>query len=177
MIGSVQDWAKRHQISRQAAYKRLRSHGIPIKDGKVDFETADARWDQGVNALQQARSRGRAAAPRQNQATQRGARRKKSADTTPSSLADAQLQRELIRIEKDDLELQARKGKLVDAEQVAAETERRFREDAEALLAWPARVSAEMAAELGVGNRQLRDVLAKYVRQFMRERSMVAVPA
>ncbi|MCC6860866.1 MAG: hypothetical protein IT158_20025 [Bryobacterales bacterium] len=39
---------------------------------------------------------------------------------------------------------------LVNAEAVASATEARFRADAEALLNWPASISAEMAAEHGL---------------------------
>jgi hypothetical protein len=64
-----------------------------------------------------------------------------------------------------------REKKLVPSDVVESAVEGRFREDAEALLNWPSRVSAEMAAELGVEDRLMAVVLEKYVRDFMELRS------
>jgi hypothetical protein len=38
---SIADWATRHSMSRQAAYKAVRRCGIPVSDGLVDPLVAD----------------------------------------------------------------------------------------------------------------------------------------
>lgn len=119
MIGSVQEWARRHSISRQAAYKRLRSHGIPIKNGKVDFDAADAKWGQSVNPLQQARSLGRArTVPPIGRPSQPTTFPANAGISQLSTLAAAQLRRELIRIELEALELGRQKGNLLSTGEV-----------------------------------------------------------
>lgn len=74
-----------------------------------------------------------------------------------------------------ELQLKERRGELVDAEQIAAETEARFRADAEALLNWPASIAPEFAAELGIDERRAYELLNRGIHKFMRERSMVGI--
>jgi hypothetical protein len=70
-----------------------------------------------------------------------------------------------------ELDLQEREGKLVDAATVYDAVFRRFREERDALLNWPARVSALIAAEVGVEAGVLLVALEKHVREFLAGRS------
>lgn len=74
---------------------------------------------------------------------------------------------------RQKLDNDEREKKLVRAEEVESATEARFRAEAQALLNWPARTHAEMAAELGVDARLLLVTLERYVEKFMQERSSV----
>ena len=58
---------------------------------------------------------------------------------------------------------------------MTSETEARIRQDSDALLNWPARVAADIAAAVGVEERIMHRVLDQCVRTFMRERSMLPV--
>ncbi len=75
------------------------------------------------------------------------------------------------RIRRMQLENKARTGELVNKMELMGLLEKRIRRDAEAILNWPAQVSAMMAADLGVDDRQMYTVLMKYVKEFMRSRS------
>lgn len=174
MIGSVAEWAKRHGISRQAAYKRLKAHGISITSlGKVDFERADGIWAASMNLLQQQRGAG----AKQSRTPMPSPSAPPVSDHQPAtsvpSLALSQARREALRVKREAIELAKLQGELVAANEIESQVEARFRADSEALLNWPMRVSAEMAAELGIAERRCRDVLRKFVRQFMVERSML----
>lgn len=93
----------------------------------------------------------------------------------PEHLSD-QLLRARIKREKEEgrlkeLERKRREGELVDAEEVRDEQVRRATEEREALLNWPPRIAAQMAAELQIEDSRLLPVLRKYVRQHLAERS------
>lgn len=113
MIGSVADWAKRHGITRQAAYKRLKVHGIPfVGDGRIDFDRADVIFSMSVNPLQQQRGKGvPSSVPVLESPTGPGA-------GTISPLALAQHQREMIRLERERLKLDTEKGLVVQVTQI-----------------------------------------------------------
>lgn len=52
-IGSVEEWAKKEGITRQAAYKRIREHNIPLTNGKLNFDLADKIWQATMNPIKQ----------------------------------------------------------------------------------------------------------------------------
>jgi len=97
-------------------------------------------------------------------------------DELPRSHLPDQLLRARIKKEREDglikeMERKKRQGELVDAEEVRAATQARAVAEREALLAWPRRVSADMAVDLGVEERLLLQVQQKYIREFLAERS------
>lgn len=97
-------------------------------------------------------------------------------DELPRSTLPDQLLRARIKKEREDglireMERKKRQGELVDAEEVRSASQARAVAEREALLAWPRRVSADMAVELGVEERLLLQVQQKYIREFLAERS------
>jgi len=97
-------------------------------------------------------------------------------DEFPRSHLPDLLLRARIKKEQEDgrikeLERKKREGDLVDADEVRSATQARAVAEREALLAWPRRVSADMAVELGVEERVLLQVQQKYIREFLAERS------
>jgi hypothetical protein len=171
VLVSVAEWAKAEGISHQAANKRIRVHGIPKHGGKVDPDEARRIFEGTKDVRQQERG----AKPK---------RREEEPLDIPGAVADTgiagrrpeiQTALDAVKLKREKLRLKQLEGSLVDADEISSATEARFRGDAEALLNWPARVSAEIAAELGTDERLTHAALDKYVRQFMRERSMVPV--
>jgi len=156
---SVADWAANERITPQAANKRIREHGIPRRKGKIDPDEASRIFEATKDARQQERS------------TNQGDGSRRPGRPEIQTALDA------VKLKREQIRLRQLEGSLVDAEKIASEIEARFRSDAEALLNWPARVAAEMAAELGVDERLTHAALDKHVRQFMSERSMVSLPA
>jgi len=93
------------------------------------------------------------------------------------SANEARRRKEVALAGLRELQLKEKEKSLIDAEQAEAEYEKRTRDDAEALLNWPARIATDMAADLGVDARKFQEVLDRHIRIFMRERSMVGVGA
>lgn len=158
-------------ISPQAYNKRLRKLGIKAQGGTVDAAEVKRRFEGGKNILQQ--QRGTAAKRKTAPAPVAGKRQRGGG--LVGQMPALQAAREAVRLKSDQIKLKQLEGSLIDAEEAEAEFERRTRDDAEALLNWPGRVSAEMAAELGIDERKLHALLDTQIRVFMRERSMVAL--
>lgn len=89
----------------------------------------------------------------------------------PDALLRARIKTEREKGMHAELERKRKQGELVDAEEVRSASQSRAVAEREALLAWPRRVSADMAVELGVEERLLLQVQQKYIREFLAERS------
>jgi len=170
VLVSVTEWAASENITPQAANKRIRTHGIPRHSGKIDPDEARRIFEQTKDVRQQ--ERGTSQHHRVSGGPGVGGVDPDLAGRRPA----IQTALDAVKLKREQLRLKQLEGSLVDANEVASATEERFRADAEALLNWPARVAAEMAAELGTDERLTHAALDKYVRQFMRERSMGVPP-
>jgi hypothetical protein len=71
--------------------------------------------------------------------------------------------------------LDERRGRLVDKARAMILVHRLAREERDATLAWPARVAAELAAELGVDPHRLQTLMDGRLRQHLAERNGVGV--
>lgn len=89
------------------------------------------------------------------------------------SKADAERIRAWIRTEKDRLDLEERKGTLINAAEVEQATFERARMERDALLNWPAQIVPDLAAKLGVEERALHSELDDLVRKFLEKRSRI----
>lgn len=172
MLISVSQWAAQEHITTQAANKRIRDHGIPRHGKKIDPDEAKRIFSATVDVRQQERG---TAAKHRPAATATG--RSSAPQGISAKRSEIQTAIDAVKLKRQQNALKREEGKLVDAEQVKSATEARFRADAEALLNWPARVAADLAVELGSDERATHAALDKYVREFMRERSMVSANA
>ena len=89
------------------------------------------------------------------------------------SKADAERIRAWIKAERDRLDLEERKGTLVNASEVQHATFERARMERDALLNWPAQIVPDLAAKLGVAERTLHSELDDLVRKFLEQRSRI----
>ena len=89
------------------------------------------------------------------------------------SKADAERIRAWIRAESDRLDLEERKGTLVNAAEVRQATFERLRIERDALLNWPAQIVPDLAAKLGVEERTLHSELDDLVGRFLEQRSRI----
>jgi len=171
---SIRQYARDKGVSHTAVQKRVKHGKIRLIDGKIDPAKADADWEQNRDELQQQRGARSTGKPKAQPPVASAERKPPARESQQDgkSLPEAQRMREWLRVKREKLLLDKLDGTLVDADEVKAQTEARFRNDAEALLNWPARVVADIAAELGTDEHQTHAVLDRHVRQFMRERSM-----
>jgi hypothetical protein len=92
-----------------------------------------------------------------------------------STFHDARTANEVLKAQERRLRLDERKGKLVDKARALLLVHRLAKEERDAILAWPARVAAEMAAELGVDAHRLQTMMDARLRQHLAERHDVRV--
>jgi len=88
---------------------------------------------------------------------------------------DARTANEILKAQERRLRLDERKGKLVDKARALLLVHRLAKEERDAILAWPARVSAEMAAELGVDAHRLQTMMDTRLRAHLAARHDVRV--
>lgn len=187
---SVTAYAKHRGRSRQAIYDAIRAGRIEQEPDKtIDQEKADRQWTELTG-----RSRGNGKPKRKPAAAARPP--PGGEDDLPSlpDLADAQpvlpaslrQRQEVARTQKmeaeareADLDACERVGELVNRSLAREEVFRWFRQERDAWRGFPARFSAQIAAELqeqGATHRAVNAVLEKYVDQFLEERGDVERP-
>jgi hypothetical protein len=88
---------------------------------------------------------------------------------------DARTANEVLKAQERRLRLDERRGKLVDKARALLLVHRLAKEERDAILAWPARVAAEMAAELGVDAHRLQTMMDARLRQHLAARHDVRV--
>jgi len=104
--------AKRLGVTHTAVNKAAKSGRIPREaDGSFKLSKVKAAWDKNANQHQRGRGLSK--------------RKKEKAEPSPefnsegATFFEAQRQREWLRVEKDRLELELRKGKLLERDKVA----------------------------------------------------------
>jgi hypothetical protein len=185
---SKSEWARNHGFSPQYVNKLINQKKIVTVDGKIDPHDADRRLAAFCNPVRQATKpkSGLKPGPKPRVAQrvelddeddeevdpETGLRE----DELPSSTLPDQLLRARIKREREEgtlkeIERKKRQRELIDAQEVRAASQARANAEREAFLAWPRRISADMAVDLGVEERLLLQVLQKYIRQHLAERS------
>jgi hypothetical protein len=98
-------------------------------------------------------------------------------DPPPSgaSYHTARTANEVLKAQERKLRLEERKGLLVDRARALLLVHRLAKEERDAILGWPARVAAEMAAELGVDAHRLQMMLDARLRILLAERNDVRI--
>jgi hypothetical protein len=87
-----------------------------------------------------------------------------------SSFHNARTANEVLKAQERKLRLEERRGQLVDKARALLLVHRLAKEERDAILAWPARVAGEMAAELGVDAHRLQTPMDARLRQHLAER-------
>ena len=85
------------------------------------------------------------------------------------SFMQARTANEVLKAQERRLRLQQMKGELVDRAKAVAQVFRLARNERDAWVNWPARVSAMIAAELEVDTHKLHTVLERQVRDHLNE--------
>jgi hypothetical protein len=95
--------------------------------------------------------------------------------TGGTTFHDARTANEILKAQERRLRLDERKGRLVDKARSLMLVHRLAKEERDAILAWPARIAAEMAAELGVDAHRLQTMMDTRLRAHLAERNDVRV--
>lgn len=95
--------------------------------------------------------------------------------TGGTTFHDARTANEILKAQERRLRLDERKGRLVEKARALLLVHRLAKEERDAILAWPARVAAELAAELGVDAHRLQTLMDARLRAHLAERNDVRV--
>lgn len=169
---SIRAYAKQRGVSDTAVRKAVKTGRIGLEtDGSIDPAKADAHWDRNTDTTQQ-RSKQR---PVPHEAIQ-AVRETVGESPLPTGLGaggttflQARTANEVLKAQTNKLRLARLKGELVDRAQAIAHVFKLARAERDAWLNWPARVSATMAAELGVDGHTLHVLLEREVRRHLEE--------
>ncbi|HYZ32760.1 MAG TPA: elements of external origin [Crenalkalicoccus sp.] len=180
-VASQREVARRLGVSHTALQKAQRAGRIaPEADGRWDVEKVRARLSESSDPTRKTATLSAlpAAVPRPA-VTPPAAAAPPAADPLPraagSTFHDARTANEVLKAQERRLRLDERKGKLVDKARALLLVHRLAKEERDAILAWPARVAAELAAELGVDAHRLQTMMDTRLREHLAARHDVRV--
>jgi hypothetical protein len=108
------------------------------EDNRIDSDAADAAWADTATPKK----------PKITRAEQEGKDRKYATEAEPGiPYVDARALREVVEVQRRQLELEARKGILVRKDEVEREAFRLYRRLRDAAMNIPSRLAAQLAAE------------------------------
>ena len=182
-VASQREVARRLGISHTALQKAQRAGRIaPEADGAWDIEKVRARLADSSDPVRKTATLVQPAPPVAALAvapTPPVAASHTAPDPLPraaqNTFHDARTANEVLKAQERRLRLDERKGKLVDKARALLLVHRLAKEERDAILAWPARVAAEMAAELGVDAHRLQTMMDTRLREHLAARHDVRV--
>ena len=167
---SIRAYARHRGVTDTAVHKAIRAGRItPEEDGSIDAAKADSEW---VRNSAPPRTGTQARAPRASVPEPSDTVRDAGTAALPAggaSLLQARTVNEVVKAQTNKVRLARLKGELVERSQVVAHVFKLARDERDAWLNWPARVSAQMAATLEVDPHAMHLALAAAVRDHLRE--------
>jgi hypothetical protein len=166
---SIRAYARHRGVSDAAVRKAIAAGRItPEADGTLDAERIDAEWARNTEAPRN----GTRAKPVRVAVPTEPASAGDSQAVLPAggtSLLQARTVNEVVKAQTNKVRLARLKGELVDRPQAIAHVFKLARAERDAWLNWPARISAQMAAKLGVDVHTLHVALETAVREHLQE--------
>lgn len=163
---SIRVYARHRGVSDATVHKAIRSGRItPEADGAIDPDRADQDWARNTEAPRAGTRQGAAT----TRATEPEGEHAPLLPTGGTSRLQARTVNEVVKAQTNKVRLARLKGDLVDRAQAIAHVFRLARSERDAWLNWPARVSAPLAASLGVDPHALHVALEAAVREHLQE--------
>ena len=164
---SIRAYARHRGVSDTAVHKAIRTGRItPEADGTIDPDRADRDWTRNSE-------------PPKAGTGSRTVKVRVAEDPAPNlatglpaggtTLLQARTVNEVVKAQTNKVRLARLKGELVDRHQAIAHVFKLARTERDAWLNWPARISAQMAARLGVEAHTLHVALDAAVREHLAE--------
>lgn len=187
---SIRAYARARGVSDTAVRKAIKTGRISaLADGTIDPVQADAQWEGNTDPALQRKAAAPATAkvnPAPSPASSPPPTVKPSAAPTApahagagtnptgiatggTSLLQARTANELLKAQTNKVRLARMKGELIERAQAIAQVFRLARNERDAWLNWPGRVSARMAADLNVDAHALHIALDAAVREHLTE--------
>ena len=174
---SIRAYARHRGVSDAAVRKAIAAGRItPEADGTIDAERVDREWARNSDAPRSgtATRAVKVAVPEPSGPTADDASTQSndgpaSLPTGGTSLLQARTVNEVVKAQTNKVRLARLKGELVDRPQAIAHVFKLARSERDAWLNWPARISAQMAAKLGVDPHTMHIALEAAVREHLQE--------
>ncbi len=173
---SIRAYARRRGVSHVAVLRAIKQGRVPLEpDGTVDPAKADASWERSTDPGR-TRSKPKASAEKLRpvgEAALGSVRETLKEQGLPAggnvTFVQARTAHEIAKAHLARLRLQRMKGELVDRARATALVFRLAREERDSWLNWPARVSALIAADLGVEAHLVQKLIETHVRGHLAE--------
>ena len=168
---SIRAYARKRGVSDAAVRKAIKTGRVPVEeDGTIDPDKADRAWTINTDAAQQRGPQTMKPVPEAAIDAVRDTLRENGAPSGGgTTYMQARTANEVLKAQTNRVRLQKLKGELIDRAKVMAHVFKLGRQERDAWLNWPARVSAQMAAELSVDAHTMHVTLERYVRQHLSE--------
>jgi hypothetical protein len=193
---SIRAYARLRGVSDTSVHKAIKTGRItPEADGSIDVDRANQQWSDNTDQSQQRKPSTKptrkesavavaVAQPAQTQNAQAPPQqpinhtpRPQPSEPEPAlgvsgsaTFVQARTANEVIKAQTNKVKLSRMKGELIERKRAEDLVFQLAREERDALQNWPARVSAEMAAALGVDPHQLHTLLEREIRNYLLER-------
>lgn len=176
---SIRAYARQRGVSDAAVRKAIAAGRIKLQpDGTIDPNKADQQWAKNTNPARESRQKAKKPRPKrpasdgvravQDTLKESGLRAELGAAGSPS-FNQARTAHEIAKAQLARIQLQEKRGEVINKSKTTAQIFRLAREIRDAWLNWPSRISAEMAAELNIDEHKLHTALEKYVRNHLSE--------
>lgn len=167
---SIRAYARHRGVTDTAVHKAIRAGRItPEADGTIDADRADREWARNSDAPK-AGTRAKAAKVAVPDGGANVSNEGPAAlPAGGASLLQARTVNEVVKAQTNKVRLARLKGELVDRPQAIAHVFKLARSERDAWLNWPARISAQMAAKLGVYPHTMHIALEAAVREHLQE--------
>lgn len=179
---SIRAYARHRGVSHVAVKKAIDTGRISqLPDGTIDPVVADAQWAANTTPTRRSATAEVRETPQVSAVTreipQAPARPQRDTPEPPTpalssggtSLLQARTVNEVVKAQTNKVRLARLKGELVDRSQAVAHVFKLARAERDAWLNWPARISSQMAAGLGVDAHVLHVALDAAVRQQLQD--------
>ncbi len=179
---SIRAYGRHRGVSDAAVRKAIKAGRItPEADGTIDPERADAEWGRNTDVAQQRGDQQRLDSGKRKAVPQAaldavgdtlresGAGVVGGSTTGGTTYMQARAANEVLKAQTARIRLQQLKKELVDRSKALSHVFRLARQERDAWMGWPARVSAQMAADLGVDAHRMHVTLEHHVRQHLTE--------
>jgi hypothetical protein len=173
---SIRAYAKARGVSHVAVLKAAKAGRIPLEpDGTIDPAKADVAWQRSTDPAR-TRTKPKPASEKLRPVSEaalssvRETLREQGLPTgSKVTFLEARTVREIAMAHLARQKLQERKGELVDRSRATTLIFRLAREERDAWLNWPARVSPLIAADLGVEAHAVQKLIETHVRGHLAE--------
>lgn len=168
---SIRAYARHRGVSDTAVHKAIRAGRItPEADGTLDPDKVDREWNKNTEApVQGTQRRAETITVKESPTATEPQSPGLSSGTGGTSLLQARTVNEVVKAQTNKVRLARLKGDLIDRSQAIAHVFQLARNERDAWLNWPARVSAQMAATLGMDAHALHIALDEAVRTHLME--------